>query len=62
MLQIKDFKIDLTNDFVLNIDDDLFTTTSAYRNFGNKQTFVNKIIDKHVRYIMLKNILIIDTN
>ena len=62
MLQIKDYNIELTDEFVLNINDDLFITTNAYITFKNKQTFVNKIIDKKIRYKMLQNILQIVTD
>jgi hypothetical protein len=58
MLAIKQYD-DLTNDFILEISNELFTTTMAYCAFKNKQMFMNKIHDKHVRYTMLKNILII---
>ena len=56
MIQIKTYN-DLTNEFILKISDELFTTTRAYNGFQDKQVFVNKIHDNHVRYIMLQNIL-----
>jgi len=56
MLQINTYN-DLTNDFILEISDELFTTTLAYNTFIHKQLFVNKIRDKQIRYKMLQNIL-----
>ena len=58
MLVIKQYD-DLTNEFILEISNELFTTTMAYRTFENKQIFMNKIHDKHVIYTMLKNILLL---
>jgi len=49
----------LTNEFILNINDNLFIKTTAFNIFGNKVTFTNKINDKNLRYKMLKNILFI---
>lgn len=48
---------DLTDEFILGINDELFSTTMAYSAFRNKQLFVSKIHDKHVRYHMMKNII-----
>jgi hypothetical protein len=56
MLQINTYN-DLTNEFILEISDELFTTTTAYTIFIHKQLFVNKIHDKQIRYKMLQNIL-----
>ncbi len=56
MLQINGHA-DLTDQFILEINDNLFVTTVAYSSFGTKQMFVNKIHDTQVRYTMLKNIL-----
>ena len=58
MLVIKQYN-DLTNEFILEISNELFTTTMAYVAFENKQIFINKIHDKQVRYTMLKNILLL---
>jgi len=60
MLQINRYN-DLTNNFILEISDELFTTMT-YRTFIDKQLFVKKIIDKHIRYNMLHNILQIVPN
>lgn len=56
MLEIKYYS-ELTNEFIMNIDDNLYLTTTAYKTFKNKQTFVDKIHDTRVRHVMLKNIL-----
>lgn len=56
MLQINSYN-DLTNEFILEISDELFTTTMAYNTFTHKQIFINKIHDKQIRYKMLKKIL-----
>ena len=56
MLQINTYN-DLINEFILEISDELFTTTMAYNIFKHKQLFVNKIHDNQVRYRMLRNIL-----
>ncbi len=58
MLEIKLYD-DLTNEFILEISDELFATTMAYNTFKNKHIFINKIHDRQVRYTMLKNILIL---
>jgi hypothetical protein len=49
----------LTNDFIMNIDDTLFKKTMASRAFNDKFTFVNKIIDKTVRFQMLQPIVLL---
>lgn len=56
MIQVQS-KEDLTNEFILEIDDVLFIQTMAYKTFGNKQLFVNKIRDLMVRYKMMNNII-----
>ena len=48
---------DLTDEFILEISNELFITTMAYNAFKNKQILINKIRDRKVRYTMLKNIL-----
>ena len=45
MLKINTYD-DLTNDFILEISDKLFITTTAYNTFTHKHVFVNKIHDK----------------
>ncbi len=57
MEQIEKIIDSLTDSFVLEMSDELFVTTMAYKAFTNKQTFINKISDKHVRFQMLKNVL-----
>ena len=58
MLQIK--KIDeLTDEFILNIDETLFIQNIAYNTFQTKQLFISKIHDKTIRYKMITNILLI---
>jgi hypothetical protein len=58
MLEINLYN-DLTNEFILQISDELFSTTMAYNSFTKKQMFINKIHDTQVRYMMLKNILVL---
>ena len=50
----------LTDKCILNISDDLFIQTQAYKTFNNKEQFVNKIHDKNIRYKMMKNILLLN--
>jgi hypothetical protein len=47
----------LTNDFIMNIDENVFMKTLAFNTFGNKITFINNITDKAIRFQMLQNIL-----
>jgi DnaJ-domain-containing protein 1 len=43
----------------MNIDDTLFKKTMASRAFNNKIAFINKIIDKKMRYQMLQPIVLL---
>ena len=56
MLQIKTIN-ELTDEFILNINDTLFIQTIAYKTFQTKQIFISKIHDKSIRYKMITNIL-----
>jgi hypothetical protein len=50
----------LTDHFVLGqISDELFVQTTAFQAFVTKQLFIDKIVDKRTRYLMMKNILTI---
>ena len=57
MLQIKTIE-NLTNEYILDISDELFAQTMAYRTFRTKHIFIDKIKDLTVRYNMMKNIFI----
>ena len=57
-IQINNFD-ELSNDFILNIHNNLFQLTQANRTFLSKNTFITKIHDKRLRYKMLQEILII---
>lgn len=48
---------DLTDNFILDMEDNLFMTTTAYRTFGSKNRFVSKIHEPVIRFKMLKNIV-----
>jgi hypothetical protein len=56
MLQIKTKEL-LTNQFILEISDDLFIKTKAYNAFQNKQIFLDKIKDFTLRYKFMDNII-----
>ena len=57
-IQINNFD-ELSNDFILNIHNNLFQLTQANRTLLSKNTFITKIHDKRLRYKMLQEILII---
>lgn len=47
----------LTNDYVLAISDELFNQTIAYKAWGNKQRFIDKMHDFAIRFKQLKPII-----
>jgi hypothetical protein len=61
MMQIRSTN-DLTNSFIMGINDLLFATTRAHNTFRNKNTFVNAINDKHIRFMFINNIVKIVSN
>lgn len=51
---------ELTDEFINEIiNDKLFMFTTAYKTWGDKHIFCNKIKDPQLRFIMMKNILIL---
>ena len=59
MLSISSHR-ELTNSFIMEIPDDMYALTKAYREYGEKYKFCEKITDKFVRYMMLKSCICID--
>ncbi len=61
MLQINTIE-ELTNEFILEISDEMFKNTVAYKAFKTAQIFISKIHihDKALRYSMIKNIIKIE--
>ena len=49
--------INFSDEEILNIPDDLFQQTLAYRYYGNKILFVRKIKDLTIRQKMLREIV-----
>jgi hypothetical protein len=62
MITINDIT-ELTDNFIIsnisNISYNDFITTTAYSAFSTKELFIEKIKDYTIRYVMMKNIIII---
>jgi hypothetical protein len=59
MININDIT-ELTDNFIIsNISYNDFITTTAYSAFSTKELFIEKIKDYTIRYVMMKNIIII---
>lgn len=52
----------LTDSFIMDIPDELYSKTKACYNYPDKNVFCEKIKDFCVRYIMLKSVLRLETN
>lgn len=46
----------LTNEYILNMDENIYNKTSACKTFGSKRIFIDKIKDPHIRYKMLMSV------
>lgn len=59
MLSVSSYR-ELTNSFIMEMPDELYETTKAHTQYGEKYNFCEKITDKFVRYMMLKSCVCID--
>jgi len=61
MIEIRSID-ELTDSYVLEIDDTLFKQTVAYWAFKSKESFIDKVKDLFMRHKMMKTIFIIIKN
>ena len=61
MLIVSSYR-ELTNSFIMDeIPDEIYETTKAFTQYGEKYNFCEKITDKFVRYMMLKSCLCVES-